>query len=162
MLIRLLDWYTTYTFLWALPPNGIFPPAKFTLRPSLAFSYVGSVTARHLKGGRQPNFVHGKGMVLRNFRRVRHLFGWAAITLGIGAHSSSLINYDQKRGRATMHKAYRRPMGQVRMTRNKSGLITWMSLPTELRKKGEKKVVSDKDCVFDCSVLSGYNNDERQ
>ena len=29
-----------------------------------------------------------KGMELRLFRRGRHLFGWAAITLGIGPHSS--------------------------------------------------------------------------
>ena len=28
--------------------NGILPGAIFTLRPSLAFSYIGSVTARHL------------------------------------------------------------------------------------------------------------------
>ena len=32
------------SFLGFLPPNGIFPGAKFTLRPSLAFSYIGSVT----------------------------------------------------------------------------------------------------------------------
>jgi len=32
--------------LWLLPPDGILPSAKFTLRPSLAFSYIGSVTAR--------------------------------------------------------------------------------------------------------------------
>jgi len=29
-----------------LPHNGILPGAKFTLCPSLAFSYIGSVTAR--------------------------------------------------------------------------------------------------------------------
>jgi len=40
-----------------LAPNGIFPGAKFTLRPSLAFSYIGSVTARHSSSGRQPNFA---------------------------------------------------------------------------------------------------------
>ena len=38
-------------------PNGILPGAKFTLRPSLAFSYIGSVTARHSSNGRQPKFV---------------------------------------------------------------------------------------------------------
>ena len=27
-----------------LPPNGILPGAEFTLRPSLAFSYIGSIT----------------------------------------------------------------------------------------------------------------------
>jgi len=37
---------------------GILPGAKFTLHPpSLALSYFGSVTARHLHSGREPNFV---------------------------------------------------------------------------------------------------------
>ena len=36
-----------YTFSGALAPDGISPRAKFTLSPSLAFSYAGSVTARH-------------------------------------------------------------------------------------------------------------------
>jgi len=40
-----------------LPPDGILPGAKFTLRPSLAFAYIGSVTARHSSSGRQPNFA---------------------------------------------------------------------------------------------------------
>jgi len=44
---RLLRWYTIYTLSGALAPNGILPGAKFTLCPSLAFSYFGSVTARH-------------------------------------------------------------------------------------------------------------------
>ena len=37
--------------------GGILPAAKFTLRPSLAFSYIGSVTPRHSSSGRQPNFA---------------------------------------------------------------------------------------------------------
>jgi len=44
-------------FSGALAPNGILPGAKFTLRPSLAFSYIGSVTVRHSSSDRQPNFV---------------------------------------------------------------------------------------------------------
>ena len=40
-----------------LPPDGILPGAKLTLHPSLAFSYIGSVTARHSSSGRQPNFA---------------------------------------------------------------------------------------------------------
>jgi len=36
----LLGWYTMYTFSTALTPNGILSGAKFTLRPSLAFSYI--------------------------------------------------------------------------------------------------------------------------
>jgi len=47
MLGRLLGCYTIYTFRGLLRPNGILPGAKCTLRPSLAFSYIGSVTARH-------------------------------------------------------------------------------------------------------------------
>jgi len=33
------------------------PGAKLTLRPSLALSYIGSITARHSSSGRQPNFA---------------------------------------------------------------------------------------------------------
>ena len=33
-------------FLGLLPRNGILPRAKFTLRPTLTFSYIGSVAAR--------------------------------------------------------------------------------------------------------------------
>ena len=40
-----------------LPPDGILPGAKFTLRPCLAFSYTGSITARHASIGRQPKFA---------------------------------------------------------------------------------------------------------
>jgi len=38
-----------------LPRYGILPGAKCTLMPSVAFSYIGSVTARHSSSGRQPN-----------------------------------------------------------------------------------------------------------
>jgi len=44
-------------FQGLLPPDGIVPAAKFTLRPSLAFSYIRSVTAWHSSSGRQPNFA---------------------------------------------------------------------------------------------------------
>jgi len=56
---RLLGWYTIHTFwgLLPMPPNEILPGAKFTLCPSLAFSYIGSVTARHSSNERQPNFA---------------------------------------------------------------------------------------------------------
>ena len=54
---RLLAWYTIDTFSGLLAPDGILPGAKFTLRPRLAFSYIGSVTARHSSSGRQPNFA---------------------------------------------------------------------------------------------------------
>jgi len=54
---RLLGLYTMYTFWGLLPSNGILLGAIFTLRPSLVFSYIGSVTARHLSSGRQVNFA---------------------------------------------------------------------------------------------------------
>jgi len=38
-------------FRGLLLPNGIMPGAKFTFRPSLAFSYIGSVTARRSSSG---------------------------------------------------------------------------------------------------------------
>ena len=52
MLGRLLGWYTTYTFLGPLAPDGILPGASFTLhvRQSLAFSYIGSVTGTPATG----------------------------------------------------------------------------------------------------------------
>jgi len=34
-------------FRGLLPPNGILPAVKFTLRLNLAFFYIGSITARH-------------------------------------------------------------------------------------------------------------------
>jgi len=53
---RLLGCYTVYTFSGALAADRILPGAKFTLCPSLVFSYIGSVTARHSSTRRQPNF----------------------------------------------------------------------------------------------------------
>jgi len=46
-----------YAISGLLPHNGILPGAKFTLRPSLALSYIESVTARHWSSGRQTNFA---------------------------------------------------------------------------------------------------------
>ena len=62
-------------FLGFLPPDRILPGAKFTLRPSLAFSYTATVTAWHYRSRRQPNFAA--------LNRGRHLYsagrpsGWA-------------------------------------------------------------------------------------
>jgi len=40
-----------YTLSGALACDGVLPHAKFTLLPSLAFSYIGNVTARHSSSG---------------------------------------------------------------------------------------------------------------
>jgi len=54
-----LSWADTLYiyFRRLLSPNGILPGAKFTLRPSVAFCYTGSVTVRHSSSGRQPKFA---------------------------------------------------------------------------------------------------------
>jgi len=61
-------------FLGLLLPDGILLHAKFTLRSSLAFTYSGSVTARHSSSGLQPNCGMVRGMELRNFCRGCHLY----------------------------------------------------------------------------------------
>jgi len=50
-------WALNIYIFWALALNWILPGVKFTWRPSLGFSYIGSLTARHLSSGRQPNFA---------------------------------------------------------------------------------------------------------
>jgi len=42
-------------FRGLLLPDGIFIGKKFTFHPSLAFSYIGSITAWHSSSGHQPN-----------------------------------------------------------------------------------------------------------
>jgi len=67
----LLCWYTTYTFSGALAPLRILPGTKLNLHaPSLALSYFGSVTARHLSSGHEPNFA------ALSTRRHLYLAGW--------------------------------------------------------------------------------------
>jgi len=44
-------------FRGLLPPDRILSGTKFTLRASLAFAYIVSVTARHSSSGRQPKFA---------------------------------------------------------------------------------------------------------
>ena len=56
---QLLGWYTIYTLSGVLAPGGILSGAKFTLRASLAFSYIGSVTARHFSSGPQKTLRRG-------------------------------------------------------------------------------------------------------
>jgi len=80
---RLLGWYTIYTFWGLLPPNGILPGAKFTLRLSLAFSYIGSVTVQNSSS---QQWASAKHCGLQ--QKAPPIFDMAAITFGIGPHSS--------------------------------------------------------------------------
>ena len=105
----------------SLLPNGILLHAKFTLRPSLAFSYIGSVTARHSSSGPPPNFsaCYKEWNYGTYTESATPIFGWAAITLCIGPHCSfdlklwfcrRIITSDQsnltKRPRRTAHKRF--------------------------------------------------------
>jgi len=48
---------TLYIHFALLPPKGILPDAKLTLHPSLAISYIGTVTAWHSSSVRKPHFA---------------------------------------------------------------------------------------------------------
>ena len=71
-------------FRLLLSSGEILPGGKFTLRPSLAFFHIGSVTAWHSSSGRgQPKFVacYTRNGITELSHRAPHIFGWAAITL---------------------------------------------------------------------------------
>jgi len=78
---HILAWYTIYIhFRGLLLPDGILPGAagaKFTLRPSLALSNIGSVTARHSSSGRQSNFAawYTRNVVTELSKRAPPVFG---------------------------------------------------------------------------------------
>jgi len=65
-------------FRGLLPREGILPGAKFTLRPSLALSYISSVTARYSSSKRQPNFAA--------LTRRRHLYSAGRPSRWASAH----------------------------------------------------------------------------
>ena len=79
-----------YIHFWLLLPlDGISPHAKFTLHPSLAFSYIGSVTAWHSSCGVSQTLWRGtRNGITELSQRVPLIFGSLAITLGTGPHSS--------------------------------------------------------------------------
>jgi len=83
---RLLGWYTIYTFRGLLLPHVILPGAKLTLGASLAFSYIGSVTAHHSSRVqlRQPNFTA--------FSRGRHLYSAGRPSRLASAHILVLVH----------------------------------------------------------------------
>jgi len=85
---RVLGWYTIYTFSGALAPDGILPGAKFTLRPNLAFSYIGSVTALHssIAGVSQTLRRGTRNAITELSQTAPPIFGWAAITLSTDPH----------------------------------------------------------------------------
>ena len=94
----LVAWYTTYTFWGFLSPNRILPGAKFTLRPSLVFSYIGSVTARHSSSGREPNFVAWYNLTISTARGNVPNFSWRKA--GSGAHGKKTPRHHSPRSMA--------------------------------------------------------------
>ena len=80
---------TLHIYFWGLlPPDRILPVAKFTLRPSLAFSYIGTVTAWHSSSGRQPNFAAlNRGRHLYSAGR-HHVGHWPTFLVVITFHVS--------------------------------------------------------------------------
>ena len=89
-------------FRGLLPPDGISQHAKFTLRPSIAFSYIGSVTARHSSSGVSQTLRRGtRNGITELSQRAPPIFGWAAITLRIGPQSSlvSGFTYETRQSR---------------------------------------------------------------
>jgi len=77
---------TLYTFLGPLPPNGILPGAKFTLHPSLAISYIGSVIlyGTPAESVSQTLRRRTRNGITELSQTAPPTFRWAAITLGIG------------------------------------------------------------------------------
>jgi len=74
----LSSWPTVYIFRISYPVTEFLQGAKFTLCPSLAFSYIGSVTTRHSSSGLQPNFAA--------LSRGRHLHSAARPSRWASAH----------------------------------------------------------------------------
>ena len=69
--------------LVALAPNTFLPAAKFTLRPTLAFFYIATVTARHSSTGVGHSLRRGTRTGITELSRMAPpIFGREAITLG--------------------------------------------------------------------------------
>ena len=86
-----VSWAGTLYIHFRRPPGGVLPSAKFILRPSLVFSYIGSVTAQYSTSGVRETLRRGtRNGITKISQRAPPMCCWAAITLGIGPHSSSV------------------------------------------------------------------------
>jgi len=75
---------------------GLLPAAKFTLRPTLAFSYIASVTTQHSScpaGAVIQTLWRDTRNGTELSQRAPPIFGLAAITLSIGPYSSLHFNF---------------------------------------------------------------------
>ena len=88
-----------------LLPDGILTGAKFTLRPSLAFFYIGSVTVRHSSSGRQPKFAacYTSNGIAELLQRVPYLYSagrpsrWASAHILVAFERNSQWKFFSKR-----------------------------------------------------------------
>jgi len=88
MFSRLLGWYYVYIFGDSCPLMEICQMLIYCVQVLRSPILHGSVTARHSSSGREPNFVAWyKEWNYEISHRAPPIFGWAAITLGIGPHS---------------------------------------------------------------------------
>ena len=74
------------TFSEALAPDGILPGAKFTLRPSLAFSYWQRYCMALQQRASAKLCGVVQGMELRKFRRGRHVYSAGRPSRWASAH----------------------------------------------------------------------------
>jgi len=75
---------TQCIYIFGVLPRRNFATYKIHLHPSLVFSYICSVTARHSSTLRRGT----RNGIMELLQRAPPIFGWAAIMLGIGPHSS--------------------------------------------------------------------------
>jgi len=68
-----------------LPPDGILPSAKFTSRSHILAALLHGTLA---VGINQTLWRGTRNGIMELSQRVPPIFGWTAITLGIGSHSS--------------------------------------------------------------------------
>jgi len=86
----------------------MLPGAKFTLHPSLAFFYIGSVTAGHASSERQPNCAasYKNGITELSlvviFKRGPPIFLYAHIVFATEIHCDITADFD-----TTQHTCYR-------------------------------------------------------
>jgi len=93
---RLLRWYIIYTVSGALPLTEFYPVqnslyVQVLLSPTLAALLRGTPAA----GVSQPLRRGTRNEIMQLSQTAPLIFGWAAITLGIGAHSSLSCIYLQ-------------------------------------------------------------------
>ena len=81
---------TLYIHFWRLLPfNGLLPATKFALRPSLATPILAALLHGTRAAAVSQTLWRGKrNRITKRSHRAPPIFDWAAITLGIGPHSS--------------------------------------------------------------------------